>query len=141
MSVQIQRQIRAGLSDAYAFVRSQEANRAIQQVTFNQLLAEQLQRNGETERLNKASNNPYSLDPAKVEPASSVPLSRANFLSGTDTGNITKLDRIVYLKGAISDLVDRVKKLKPQDIEDPDLTDSPESGDLTIPPDDPRFVA
>lgn len=122
----------------YTFVRSQEANRAVQSVTFNQLLAEQLQRNGETERLNKAANNPYSLDPDKIEPATSIPLARANFLSGTDTGNLTKLDRVVYLKNAISDLVDTVKGIDPEEIVNADLTDDTAAGDLTT--DDPFFL-
>lgn len=131
MSEQIQRQIRRGIADAFSFVRSQEANRRIQSVTFNQLLAEQLQRNGETERLGKAINNPYSYDPETAEPASAIPVSRANFVGGTDTGNMTKLDRVVYLRNAISDLVDTVKSIDPEEIVAPDLTDTPEEGDIT----------
>lgn len=138
MSVKIQRQLRQGLADLYTFVRSQEANRAVQAVTFTQLLAEQLRRNGETSRLGKAVNNPYSFDPTKTEPATKTPLSRGNFLSGSDTGNLTKLDRVVYLKNAMEDLVNTALNLDQEDIVSGDATDSPEAGDLTT--DDPFYV-
>lgn len=130
-----QRQIRRGLADAFAFVRSSEANRRIQAVTFNQLLAEQLQRNGETERLNKASNNPYSYDPEANEPASTIPLARANFLSGTDTNNMTKLDRVVFIKNAIGDLVETVKGYDQEELVQPNLGAASE--DLFVNTNDP----
>lgn len=142
MSSKIQRRLRRALSDMYAFVRSQEANRAVQAVTFPQLIQEQISRNGDSERSNAAQYDPYSFDPAKyalgAEPAGRVPLVRANFLSGTDTGNPTKLDRVLALKNGVDALVAAVKDIPVEDILSADKESEENRGDLLT--DDPFFI-
>lgn len=130
----IQTEIRRTLGDAYAFVRSQEANKAIQSVTMVQLLREQIDRNGDTERSNASQFNPYSYDPDKIEPATRRPLARANFLSGTDTGNPTKLDRVLAIQNTISDLVAQVKALPLEEVNSAALTDADANKLLTTDP-------
>lgn len=123
MRTKIQREIRRALADMYTFVRSQEVNKAVQAVTMNQLMQEQISRNGDSDRSNAAQFNPYSFDPDRVEPATQRPLSRANFLSGTDTNNPTKLDRVLAIQNSIADLVTYVKSLPLEEVTAPELTD------------------
>jgi len=106
----VSRKLRAVLADAFAFVRSVESNRALQTVTLDQLINDQIRRNGDTSRSNAAQYNPYSHDPEKVEAASAEPPKRGNFLGGADTERPTKLDRILALKEEIGATVEEVKK-------------------------------
>jgi hypothetical protein len=134
MTTKVQREIRRTLADMYTAVRSGEANRAIQAVTITQLLQEQVLRNGDTDASNARQFTPYSFDPDAVVPASQQPLGRANFLSGTDTNNPTKLDRVLALKNIISDLVDQVKELPVEDVSATELGDDPQGELLTSDP-------
>lgn len=136
MTTQIQRTIRKALSDVFTFVRSQEANKSIQAVTFAQLISEQIDRNGDTDRSNAAQYNPYSFEPGALEPATSRPLTRANYLSGTDTNNPTKLDRVLAIQNTLSALVDQVKAMPLDEVTSAEVTD--EDGELLT--NDPLFL-
>jgi hypothetical protein len=126
----------------YTFVRSQEANRAIQAVTFEQLIQEQIARNGDSDRSNASQYSPYSFDAESyakgTEPAGRVPLARANFLSGTDTNSPTKLDRVLALKQGVSSLVQQIKDIPIEDIVSGDFASEDNQGDLLT--DDPNLV-
>ena len=104
------------VSDAYAFIRSEEANAAIATVTIEQLMVDQISRNGDSERSNKAQYDPYSYDPSKKEPASEEPTKRANFPSGSDTGRPTKLDRVLAIVNNIGDVVSQIKQMEVDDV-------------------------
>ena len=104
------------VADAYAFIRSEEMNAAIATVTIEQLMLDQIARNGDSERSNKAQYDPYSHDPSKEEPASEEPTKRANFPSGSDTGRPTKLDRVLAIVNNIGDVVSQIKQLEVDEV-------------------------
>ena len=98
------RQIREVISDAYAFIMGAEANKAIATVTLEDLMEDQIKRNGESAKSNASQYNPYSYD-SKDEPAGQEPETRANFPGGADLTVVTidgeevqarptKLDRV-----------------------------------------------
>jgi hypothetical protein len=111
------RRVRLVLADAYTFVRSQEVNAAVEELTLDHLLGDQIKRNGETALSNASEYDPYSFDPTKRVPAGSQPLARANFLGVSDLSAPTKLDRITALKNEISAVVDFVKTKTIKDVE------------------------
>ena len=125
-----QREILRALSDMYTFVRRSEVNRAVQAVTFTQLLREQLNRNGDNARSNKSQYDPYQFRPDAPEPATREPLSRANFLSGSDTNQPTKLDRILAIENNITALVEHVQKLPIEDVIEPRADEEQYNQDL-----------
>jgi hypothetical protein len=104
-----QRQLRQVLSDAFAFVRSQEINKAINDLSFDDLIEVHIRRNGETNLSAAKRLDPYGFDPDA--PSSARPLEEpgVGFLSGTDLSAPTKLDRVLSLKNAIKDTVDAIK--------------------------------
>ena len=114
------RRLRAAISDAFAFIRSAEANQAFATVTLEELMNDQINRNGDSDRSNAAQYDPYSYDPEKVEPSSAEPAERANFLGGADTGRPTKLDRVLALVNSIEDIVKQIKDKEPVDVADPE---------------------
>ena len=111
MSTNTQRKFRRFLSDAYAFVRSREANSAIASVTLDQLIVEHLWRNGEEEGPNSAQFNPYAFDPTETQPAGTQPFTRANFLGGSNHNLPTRLDRVRALVNAVDDMTKAIKEL------------------------------
>lgn len=114
----VSRRFREVLSDAYAFVRSAEANAALATVTLEELMGDQIKRNGEEALSNAAQYNPYSYEPESTEGAGTEPEARANFLGGTDTGQPTKMDRIVALQNELSAVIAEVKAMKPIEVAD-----------------------
>ena len=122
-----ERRLREALSDAYAFVRSVESNRAFATVTLEQLINDQIRRNGDTKTSNASQYNPYSLD--QDAPASEEPATRANFLGAADTGRPTKLDFVLALKEEIGNVVESVKNTEVVDVaEAEEYTDAVEVG-------------
>jgi len=110
------RKLREVVADAYAFVRSAEANAAIASVTLDQLIEDQILRNGESARSNKSKYDPYSYDAAEDEPASDEPVKRANFPGGSDTERPTKLDRVLAIVNSIGDVVSEIMKMEPSEV-------------------------
>jgi hypothetical protein len=110
------KRIRAILADAYSFIRSAEANQAVAAVTQEELISDQIKRNGESSKSKEAKYDPYSHDPEKAKPSGEEPPPRANFASGTDTGLPTKLDRLLALKNELEGAIDEVKKLSPTEV-------------------------
>lgn len=106
------------IADAYSFVRSEEANAALAAVTLEQLIGDQILRNGESERSNKAQYDPYSYDPKKKEAASSEPTKRANFPGGSDTDRPTKLDRVLAIVNNVKDVVSHIKQMEVDEVVD-----------------------
>lgn len=111
------KKLRAAVADAYSFIRSMEANAAIATVTLEQLMGDQILRNGESERSNKSKYDPYSYDPTEDEAASEEPVKRANYPSGSDTERPTKLDRVLAIVNNIKDVVSQIKELDPTEVE------------------------
>lgn len=112
------RKIRTVISDAFAFIRSQEANAALATVTLEQLISDQILRNGDSSSTNKVQFNPYSFDPSENVPASQEPAQRANFLGGSDIGRPTRLEFVLSIKEELSDVIKEIKNLSPIDVAD-----------------------
>lgn len=111
------RKLREVVAEAFTFVRSMEANQAFATVTLEQLMGDQIARNGESDQSNAAQFDPYSYDPQQQEEDSSE-AERANFLGGSDTNRPTKLDRILAITNSISGVVEEIKSLEPIEVAD-----------------------
>lgn len=113
----VARKLREVLSDAYTFIRSAESNKALATVTLEELMGDQIKRNGASEDAKKTKYNPYSYDPEKDKPASQEPEKRVTFfVSGSDTGRPTKLDMLFAIKNELDDVVKEVKKMTPVEV-------------------------
>lgn len=110
------RRLREVLSDAYTFIRSAESNRALATVTLEELMGDQIKRNGDSDSSNSSQYNPYSYEPDKNKPASEEPEKRANFLGGSDTGRPTKLDMLLAIKNELEAVVKEVKNSQPLEV-------------------------
>jgi hypothetical protein len=110
------RRLRAVLSDAYAFVRSAEANQALATVTLEELMGDQIKRNGDSDESSAHQYNPYAYDPDKKAPAGEGPEARANFLGGSDTNRPTKLDRLLAIQNELSAVIEDIRKTSPTDV-------------------------
>lgn len=122
-------QLRAIISDAYAYVRSVEANQAFATVTIETLIDDQIKRNGESGDSNAAQFNPYSYDPAEASPAGLEPRDPANFLGGTDTGLPSKLDWLTAIENELADAIEQIK-VDPIDVAEPE--EYTEQAQLTV---------
>lgn len=126
------RRIAVLISDAFAFVKGQEVNKGLSEVTLDNLLEELIIRNGDTERSDKAKYDPYNYnvqgdDPADM-PTVTEPAPKGNPISGTPFKNPTKMDRLLALKNSIEQQVEAVKKEEiPKDLYD-------ESSEGIVPP-------
>ena len=114
------RRLREAVSDAFTFLRSYEANQAFATVTLENLIVDQIARNGDTARSNAAQYDPYSYNPAVEEPTSGLPAERANYLGGSDTKRPTKLDRVLALMSNIQAIVTEIQATPPVDVADPE---------------------
>jgi len=112
------RRFRAIIADAFAFIRGVESNRGLSATTLEELITDQIKRNGESNRNNAAQYNPYSYTPGQERPASEDTVTRVNFLGGSDTGGPTKLDKLTTLKNELDAAVDELLKLEPLDVAD-----------------------
>jgi len=114
------RKVKELLGDAFAFVRSAELNKAISSITIEELMDDQIKRNGETAAVSKYGFNPYSYDPAAPPPEGVLPEGPANFLSGADTRRATKLEAMTALHNEIILLVDEMLRTPVQQLVDTD---------------------
>jgi hypothetical protein len=123
------RRVREVLSDAYSFIRSAEANKAIATVTLEDLMGDQIKRNGETDLSNASQFNPYSYDVKEDVPAGGEPEERANFIGGADISVVTidgekvqsrptKLDSILAIQAEIESVIEEVKAATPVRVAD-----------------------
>lgn len=118
------RRILEVISDAFSFVRSAEANAALATVTLEELINDQILRNGETEKSNANQFTPYNYEPSKEAPeGESAP--RANFASGVDSTRPTKIDFITAVQNELSAVIEEIKA-NPSTVED--YTKSVETG-------------
>lgn len=102
------RNVRAVIADAYTFVRSAESNQALDTVTLENLISDQIKRNGESALSNANQYNPYGYDPNNPPPPGQTP-ARANFAGGSDTSRPTKIDAITAIKNEVSATVQSIK--------------------------------
>lgn len=84
------------VGDAFAFVRSAEANKALSGVTLDSILSEVIARSGDE-----------AVDSGVV----------GNYLTGTDASSPTKISRIQKIKNDISETVESMKEYDPSDLE------------------------
>lgn len=116
------RKARELLSDAFTFVRSMEANKAMSEVTLDDLLMELIDRNGESSKSAQKKYNPYAYNEKAAEPMSMPTVTQSgpagNPVSGTDFSNPTKMDRLLALESAIESTVDQIKSEEPISTED-----------------------
>jgi len=110
------KKLQAVVADTYAFIRSVEANDAIASVTIEQLMGDQILRNGDSERSNKSKYDPYAYDSAEDEEASAEPVNRANYPGGSDTQRPTKLDRVLGIVNNLEDVISQIKEMEPADV-------------------------
>ena len=115
-----EKNLRAVLNDAFTFLRSYEANQAFATITLENLIADQIKRNGDTARSNTAQYDPYSYNPSIEETASGTPVERANFLGGADTTRPTKLDRISAVMNHIQAVMVEIQATQPVDVASPE---------------------
>jgi hypothetical protein len=125
------RRLRAILNDAFAFVRGYEATETIAQVTLEDLIAEQVARNGSSEASNKEKYNPYAIPTAEEDEANSGTTPEVEdyqttgvFVSGTEISNPTKMDRLVALSNEIEAAVKSAKEFVPE-VDDYEGDDEP----------------
>lgn len=104
------------IADAFTFVRSSEANAALATVTIEELIGDQIKRNGETDESNSNQFTPYSYDPDAESPAGEG-APRANFAGGSDTGRPTKLDFILAIQSELSAVIEGIKARPPSEEE------------------------
>jgi hypothetical protein len=112
----VSKKLRNVIADAFSAVRSAEANKALATVTLEQLIGDQILRNGESGKSNGNQFNPYDYDTSGDTPASREPSERANFLGGADTGRPSKLDFVLAIKNEISGVIQQIKDLPPSDV-------------------------
>jgi hypothetical protein len=113
-------QLEKALGDAFTFIRSCEVNQAFAAVTMAQLINDQIARNGSSQEAKQSTYNPYSYDPTKTAPASQGSAQTPNnTVSGADTNQPTKLDRIVALVNNIQNIVQAIQKLPLVEVADP----------------------
>lgn len=116
------RRVRAAIGDAFAFVRSAEANKALATVTLEDLIGEVIVRHGESASSNASQYNPYSFDPSKAEetPAGEQTTERANFIGGFSLDRPTKLDRLTALENELGAIIKEIKTMEPIEVADAD---------------------
>lgn len=112
------KRMRAVIGDAFTFIQSVEVNQGIAAVSLEDLMGDQIKRNGESASSNGNQYDPYGYSPEKEAAAGGQPEERANFLGGSDTSRPTKLDRITAIVNNISSVVDEIKRLSPQEVAD-----------------------
>lgn len=110
------RRILEVISDAFSFVRSAEANAALATVTLEELIGDQIKRNGETAKSNSNQFTPYEYESGKESPAGEE-APRANFLGGSDTARPTKIDFILAVQNELSAVIDDIKANPPEVVE------------------------
>jgi len=125
------KRLRAILNDAFAFVRAYEATANLAQVSLEDLMAEQLARNGSSEASDKAKYNPYAIPVVEEDGSSSESTPEVSdyqttgvFVSGTEMTNPTKMDRLLALKNEIEAATESAKKFIPE-VEDYEGDDEP----------------
>ena len=112
------------ISDSFAFVRSAEANAALATVTLEELINDQILRNGETDKSNSNQFTPYNYERGKETPeGESAP--RANYAGGSDVSRPTKIDWILAVQNELSAVIEEIKD-NPSTVED--YTESVEAG-------------
>jgi len=116
------RRLRVAVSDAFAFVRSAEANKALATVTLEDLIGEVIARYGESDGSNASQYNPYSFDPSTSEeaPAGEQTTERSNFIGGFSLDRPTKLDRLVALENELGAIIEEIKSKEPIEVADAD---------------------
>lgn len=108
-------EFRRVVSDAYAFVRSAEVNSALATVTIEDLMAAQIQRNGESSKSQAAQYNPYSYDPeAPAPPGAAAPATlspgvKTVGVGVSDPSRPTKLDRILAIQTNLDQVIAKIK--------------------------------
>ena len=112
--------LREVIGDAFTFLRSYEANQAFATITLENLITDQIARNGDTARSNAAQYDPYSCNPAVEEAASGAPAERANQLGGADTKRPTKLDRVLAVMNSIQAVVTTIQTSLSIDVANPE---------------------
>jgi hypothetical protein len=105
------RKLRQVLADTFTFIRSREANQALATVTFEELMGDQIKRNGESDASNSSQYTPYAFDPDKPLPAGVAPAKRVNFVGGADTTRPTKIQMIQAMQTEVEAVVEDIKKM------------------------------
>lgn len=117
------RRIRLILSDTFSFVRGMEANKGIAAVSMNQLIREQILRNGTTLDAASSQYDPYLIDFAKVSEASKLAVDPINPVSGSDMNQPTKCDRIRAIQTQLETTIEEVKRTDPAEFRPEPSTD------------------
>jgi len=111
------------LADAFSFIRSVEVNRALSVVKLEDMMNEQISRNGESSKSASKKYDPYTFRTSEdlasdnVQPVA-IEGEPGNFITGTEGLNPTKMDRLTALKNAINTAIDSIKAVDPKDLTD-----------------------
>jgi hypothetical protein len=103
------------ISDAFAFVRSAESNAALATVTLEQLINDQILRNGETAKSKANQFTPYNYDDKETPAGEAAVL--VNTAGGSDTTRPTKIDFILAVQNELSAVIEEIKA-NPSTVED-----------------------
>jgi hypothetical protein len=115
---EIERRVQAVLADTYTFVRSMEVNKGVSEITVEQLISDQIKRNGDIDAANKSQYNPYEYDPSKKQPSGLTPEEPANYLGGSDIRRPSKLARLLAMKNTLQKTIESLKKIEPMALAD-----------------------
>lgn len=107
-------QITELIADAFTFVRSAEANRELATVTLEDLIEDQISRNGDPESAGASQYNPYVIQPSEGAPATEVVVP--DQVSGTRAASASKLERLLAIKNSIHDMVSELKERDPSEV-------------------------
>jgi len=121
----------AVIGDAFAFVRSREANKALATVTLEELIEDQIKRNGESNTSRANAFTPYSYTPSKDQPAGTE-APRANFASGVDAsftaGEVSQPTKLDFILAVQNELTAVIKEIKENPIPQIKYTESVQNG-------------
>jgi len=113
------RRVQMVIADTYSFIRGAEANKAISAITFEELISDQIKRNGTSDEAQAAQFTPYDYDPENsAKPAGLKPQEKVLSAGGSDVGRPSKLSRLLAIKSVLSSTIDAVKKLEPLELSD-----------------------
>lgn len=119
-------EVRALLADSFRFVQSAEANRALASVTLDDLIVDQIARNGDSDSANSSQYSPYAITESEETPATED-LPRVDYIIGVAGDSATKMDRLMAIKNSLSAMVEELKKIPPNEVaSEEDYTDAAE---------------
>lgn len=135
------RAMRLLIADAFSFVRSQEINQALASVTLDQLMSEQIARNGESSDSERSVYNPYAYDTkadSETPASTGSSLVSPSFVTGvsaqaTEDGKVitpSKLARLEAIKATLNEAINSYAEVTQTSLIEIDLEDQELDGPI-----------